>query len=142
MWFCLRIRRAVLGAGWILVVFVAFPALQTQAAEPSKDLNTRGPNGDENANTELIERVRSFLGTASLSASSVASIGILTLGDDRTPFLKDQIRGRPAIHVVLEDVPLPTGGSEGDARANTMLTLDVYLDAETKHCQRSLKTGH
>lgn len=104
-----------------------------QAAEPSKNPNTRGTNGDENANTELIEQVRSLLGTASLSASSVASIGILTLDDDRTPFLKDQIRGRPTFHLILENIPLPPDGPESEAKASIMLTLDVYIDVETKH---------
>lgn len=101
-------------------------------SDPYKGLTAQGANGDENAHAGLIERVRSFLGTPRLSAP-IANIRTVTLDDDRTPFLKDQIRGRPAIHVVLEDVPLPTGGSEGDARANTTLTLDVYVDAETKH---------
>lgn len=80
--------------------------------------------------TNIEERMAVWIGAAERFDTSVGPKTI-SLNADDTPFLHNQVRGRPMVHSIIEGVRLTPDSKNGTVRSKA-LAFDVYIDADTK----------
>jgi hypothetical protein len=121
----MRTRRLVVT---LLIVCVAFASADSTYAAPNGD----GKLTPETALTKAIAIMGLDKDTTWKRPSESKAVTTLTITDDDTPFLHEEINGREALKVRLERVPVVARDQRTDTTVmGAFRNFDVYLDATT-----------